>query len=496
MGTEIILLAVGLALVLIGAEMLVEHASRIARHWGVSEFVIGATVVAFGTSAPEMVVSFIAALEGNSDMAAGNVIGSNILNAALILGLSALLAPIAVSRENRRRDIPLHLLATGLLVLIGTRFRLLGTGQDLLGRFAGLLFLALFAWYLYISFHAKEPSSEETKHGEGPSVTKSYLLLVLGLVALIAGGRLFVDEASALAHHIGLSDKFIAITVLAAGTSLPELATSCVAATKGKTGLALGNVIGSNITNILLVGQDREKGDKAEMRSDAMIICSINSKTKEITLCSLMRDMYVPVPDLGYGMLNHTYMIGGFDLLEKTIESNFGIPIDGNIEVDFQRFMQLIDIMGGVNVNITAEEAAYINKRYSSWNLKAGENRLTAEQALYYCRIRENIGGDWGRTDRQRKVIMSAFNQLKSSGAKTLLNFAHDAMPALTTNLTNTKIIKYAYALASYSMDSSHSYRIPEEGTYTQEVREETLHVLIPDLKKNSKLIKEHLYKY
>lgn len=251
-----------------------------------------------------------------------------------------------------------------------------------------------------------------------------------------------------------------------------------------------------NITNILLVGQDREKGDKAEMRSDAMIICSINSKTKEITLCSLMRDMYVPVPDLGYGMLNHTYMIGGFDLLEKTIESNFGIPIDGNIEVDFQRFMQLIDIMGGVNVNITAEEAAYMNKRYSSWNLKAGENRLTAEQALYYCRIRENIGGDWGRTDRQRKVIMSAFNQLKSSGAKTLLNFAHDAMPALTTNLTNTKIIKYAYALASYSMDSSHSYRIPEEGTYTQEVREETLHVLIPDLKKNSKLIKEHLYKY
>ena len=251
-----------------------------------------------------------------------------------------------------------------------------------------------------------------------------------------------------------------------------------------------------NITNILLVGQDREKGDKAEMRSDAMIICSINSKTKEITLCSLMRDMYVPVPDLGYGMLNHTYMIGGFDLLEKTIESNFGIPIDGNIEVDFQRFMQLIDIMGGVNVNITAEEAAYMNKRYSSWNLKAGENRLTAEQALYYCRLRENIGGDWGRTDRQRKVIMSAFNQLKSSGAKTLLNFAHDAMPALTTNLTNTKIIKYAYALASYSMDSSHSYRIPEEGTYTQEVREETLHVLIPDLKKNSKLIKEHLYKY
>ena len=251
-----------------------------------------------------------------------------------------------------------------------------------------------------------------------------------------------------------------------------------------------------NITNILLIGQDRERDQKAEMRSDAMIICSVNSKTKEITLCSLMRDMYVPVPGYGYGMLNHTYMIGGFDLLRKTIEETFGIPIDGYVEVDFDPFMNLIDIMDGVNVDVTKEEAQYINVRKSGWNLKEGANRLSAEQALYYCRIRENIGGDWGRTDRQRKVIMSAFNQLKSSGARTMVSFAHSAMPSLTTNLTNTKLVKYAYALASYSMNAAHSYRIPEETTYTQEVREDTLHVLIPDLKKNSKLIKEHLYKY
>lgn len=250
-----------------------------------------------------------------------------------------------------------------------------------------------------------------------------------------------------------------------------------------------------NITNILLIGQDRKKGDKAEMRSDAMIICSINSKTQEISLCSLMRDMYVPVPGYGYGMLNHTYMIGGFDLLNKTIEENFGIPIEGNIEVDFEGFMGLIDLLGGVTVNVSPEEAKHINGVFPKWNLSSGNIRLTAEQALYYCRIRQNIGGDWGRTDRQRKVLTAAFNQLKSAGGRTMLNFAHQAMPFITTNLSNTKIIKYAYAMASYNMDSSHSYRLPVEGTYTQEIREETLHVLVPDLKKNAKAIQEYLYK-
>ena len=251
-----------------------------------------------------------------------------------------------------------------------------------------------------------------------------------------------------------------------------------------------------NITNILLIGQDRKKGDKSEMRSDAMIVCSVNSKTKEITLCSLMRDMYVPVPGYGYGMLNHTYMIGGFDLLNETIEKNFGIPIDGNIEVDFERFMNLIDLMDGIDVVITEEEANYMNGQKSGWNLVSGTNHLTSEQALLYCRIRKNIGGDWGRTDRQRKVIMAAFDQLKTAGPKSILNFAHAAMPSLTTNLSNTKIIKYAYALTSYSMDSNHSYRIPKEGTYTQEVREETLHVLVPDIKRNAKELQKLIYSY
>lgn len=263
-----------------------------------------------------------------------------------------------------------------------------------------------------------------------------------------------------------------------------------------------------NVTNILLIGQDRRTGDKAEMRSDAMIICSINKKTKNIGLTSLMRDMYLPIPGYGYGMLNSTYLIGGFDLLNKTIEKNFGIPIHGNLEVDFTRFVELMDIVGPITLNLSEEEATFLNNmqgtnwakqsgsQYAGDGLVAGDNSMNSKQVLLYCRMRKNVGGDWGRTDRQRKVIMACFNKLKSSGPKSILSFAHQAMPLLTTNMTNTSIIKLAYAASSYKMNSKQSYRIPYEGSYTQEVKEETLHVLVPDLAKNRKAIQDYIYKY
>lgn len=263
-----------------------------------------------------------------------------------------------------------------------------------------------------------------------------------------------------------------------------------------------------NITNILLIGQDRREGDKAEMRSDAMIICSINSKTSEISLTSLMRDMYLPIPGYGYGMLNSTYLIGGFDLLNKTIEKNFGIPINGNLEVDFERFIELMDIIGPIDLELSAEEARYINNmqgtnwakqsgsQYAGAGLINGKNTMNSKQVLLYCRMRQNVGGDWGRTDRQRKVITACFNKLKQSGAKSILSFAHQAMPLLTTNMTNTAIIKLAYAAASYKMDTQQSYRLPYEGSYTQEVKESTLHVLVPDIKKNKDAIQKYIYDY
>ena len=261
MTIEILLLLAGLALVLIGAEALIDGATGLARRWGVSEFVIGLTVVALGTSAPEMVVSFISAFEHNADMAVGNIIGSNIFNTALILGLSAIIAPVAITRGNLRRDIPVNILITVLLIVCGLKRSLFGIGMNGLSRWEGIVFLALFIWYMISSFvHDKENKPVEEVNAEATGETakpvslfRAILFVVAGLAALIFGGRLFVDHAQVIARMAGLSDKFIAITVLAAGTSLPELATSCIAAAKGKGQLALGNILGSNTSNILLI---------------------------------------------------------------------------------------------------------------------------------------------------------------------------------------------------------------------------------------------------
>ena len=258
MTVEILLLIVGLVLVLIGAEGIVDGASGLARRWGVSEFVIGLTIVAIGTSAPEMVVSFISAAEKNSDLAVGNIIGSNIFNTALILGLSAVIAPVAITRGNLRRDIPVNIGITVLLIVLGLKKTLFGIGENGLSRLEGIVFLALFVWYMVSSFiHDKEnlagEEAENSSETKPSPLIKDLLFIVGGLAALIYGGRLFVDHAQVIARMAGLSDKFIAITVLAAGTSLPELATSCIAAAKGKGQLALGNILGSNTFNILLI---------------------------------------------------------------------------------------------------------------------------------------------------------------------------------------------------------------------------------------------------
>ena len=258
MAIEILLLVAGLVLVLIGAEAIVDGASGLARRWGISEFIIGLTIVAIGTSAPEMVVSFISSAEHNSDLAVGNIIGSNIFNTALILGLSAIIAPVAITRGNLRRDIPVNIGITVLLIVLGLKKTFFGLGEDGLSRWEGLVFLALFIWYMVSSFlHDKDnqPSVEEAeeKDAKPMSLFKALVYVVVGLAALIFGGRLFVDHAQDVARMAGLSDKFIAITVLGAGTSLPELATSCIAAAKGKGQLALGNILGSNTFNILLI---------------------------------------------------------------------------------------------------------------------------------------------------------------------------------------------------------------------------------------------------
>jgi cation:H+ antiporter len=252
MTIQILILLGGLALILFGANWLVDGSSSIAKRFGISEFVIGLTIVGIGTSTPEMVVSFLSAFQGKADMAIGNIVGSNIFNTLMILGVTALIAPMAITKSNLKRDIPLNIIVTVILILLGMNFTIFGMGQDQLSRIDGAILLAIFAWYLWTSF--KSDTADEG--GEGIKEYKtgiSVLLIFAGLGALIAGGKLFVNSATELAKMFGVSDKFIAITVMAAGTSMPELATCVVAALKGRGQLALGNVLGSNISNILLI---------------------------------------------------------------------------------------------------------------------------------------------------------------------------------------------------------------------------------------------------
>ena len=248
---QIIILLVGLALILFGANFLVDGSSNIARKFGISEFIIGLTIVGIGTSTPEMVVSFMSSFQGKADMAIGNVVGSNIFNTLLILGTTALISPLAITKSNIKRDIPMNIAVCVILILLGLKKTIFNIGSDSIGRIDGLFLLLLFAWYLYKTFKANEPVEED----DSPMrpMWLATLMIVGGLLGLVAGGRLFVSSASAIASMCGVSDKFIAITVMAGGTSMPELATCIVAAFKGKGQLALGNILGSNISNILLI---------------------------------------------------------------------------------------------------------------------------------------------------------------------------------------------------------------------------------------------------
>ena len=250
---QIFLFLFGLILVVWGADALVDGASSIARKFGISEFVIGLTIVGMGTSAPEMVVSFIGAIGGNADIAVGNVIGSNIFNTLLILGLTAMILPMNITYLNLKKDIPINIVITVLLLVLGMNFSIFGCGANRLSRIDGLVLLALFCLYMYMSFRFDTPNNNEEEPGETKKTGWAILLIVLGLNGLVVGGKLFVDSAVSIAKMLNVSDKFIAVTILAGGTSMPELATCLVAAVKKKGQLALGNIIGSNVFNILLI---------------------------------------------------------------------------------------------------------------------------------------------------------------------------------------------------------------------------------------------------
>lgn len=257
----------GLALILVGANLLTDGASAVARRWGVSELVIGLTIVAFGTSAPELVISVMSAAQGSTELAIGNVVGSNIFNILVIIGVVAMIKPMRVGRSTMDHELPLVFLSALALLAIGNGVLLDGDSVNEISRVNGillLLFFAIFMRYTFNQAHKKveqhldkpepaptQPSEKKEKKEMG--AFKAYLWIVLGLGMLIFGGDLFVDGASGIARGWGVSEAVIGLTIVAIGTSLPELATSIVAATKGQSDLAIGNVIGSNIFNIFLV---------------------------------------------------------------------------------------------------------------------------------------------------------------------------------------------------------------------------------------------------
>ena len=250
---------IGIVLIIAGANYLTEGASALARRFGVSPLVVGLTIVAFGTSTPELIVSLLSALKGNSDIAMGNVVGSNIFNVLVIGGITALVAPITVTRSTVRREIPLVLLASLVLSVMALDRVFAGTGatENILSRSEGIVLLCFFLIFLTYTFAiAKgDPSDPHT----APAPTKHYPLWLLvvfiigGLGGLVLGGELFVDAASSIARTLGMSEGFIGLTIVAAGTSLPELATSVAAALKKEPEIAVGNIVGSNIFNIFFI---------------------------------------------------------------------------------------------------------------------------------------------------------------------------------------------------------------------------------------------------
>lgn len=252
-----VLLIVGLVLILGGANYLTDGAAAIARKFGLSDLIVGLTIVAFGTSAPELTISVMSAVDGNTGMAIGNVVGSNIFNTLLIIGAVALARPIHIGKGIMVNEIPLVILASVALLAMGCSPWLDGNPSEI-SRVNGILLLLFFVIFMrYVFAQAGESKHEQPgKPADSkpqPKMWLSAIMVVGGLAALIYGGDLFVDKASAIARSWGVSDAIIGLTIVAAGTSLPELATSLVAAVKGNSGIAVGNVIGSNIFNIFLV---------------------------------------------------------------------------------------------------------------------------------------------------------------------------------------------------------------------------------------------------
>lgn len=272
--------------------------------------------------------------------------------------------------------------------------------------------------------------------------------------------------------------------------------------------VGLGELDGDSdgIVNILLVGQDRREGEPRQ-RSDSMILCTFNTNTSHITMTSFLRDTYVYIPGHGNNKLNAAYQWGGFSLLDETLMVNFGVDVDANVEVDFDGFIGIIDLVGGVDIYLSQNEANYMNKHtgfeYNKgevWNLKEGVNHLTADQALAYARIRMTATStgtrdDWGRTERQRTVLMALLEAYKDQSLTTMLTLMDDVLPLITTDMTDSELINYVVQLfpmlAKAEIQTQH---IPGTGYCTSKYIDKIGDSLVPDLEAIREILAKTLY--
>ncbi len=261
----------------------------------------------------------------------------------------------------------------------------------------------------------------------------------------------------------------------------------------------------ASVTNILLIGQDAREGE-TQTRSDSMIICSINMKTKQVVLTSLMRDMYVAIPGYGYDKLNAAYAYGGMELLDTAIQEDFGIDINGNVEVGLEAFLESMLAVGDLDIDLTQEEADYLNAHpdlgmstdpeeggmAETWNLTAGTNTMTSSQLLAYCRMRYIGNSDWDRTRRQRTVLTTAIAKFKKSGPLKKYSIISSAAPSITTDITDPNLLVDLFK-GLYCSGDMVNYQIPVEGTYYAD-NMDGADVLVPDMEANSAYLKSYIY--
>lgn len=245
-----------------------------------------------------------------------------------------------------------------------------------------------------------------------------------------------------------------------------------------------------DLINIMLVGQDRRPGENYLTRSDAMILCTFNTKDKTITMTSFMRDLYVNIPGRGGNKMNAAYQFGGMKLLRETVLENFGVYVDAFVEVDFSGFEQVVDALGGVKIKLTQEEASYMNNGHN-WNLTAGVNELDGAQALAYSRIRY-IGTDLARTERQRNVINAILNKCKSMNLSQANQMLTEILPMVATDMSNDQIFSYAMKLFPLLKGNIESQRIPIDGSYTF-AWVNALDVVLPDISINRQYLLDTL---